>query len=190
MEGQSLKSDTKSAEKALSFFRKHPRAMIWNDCTRGFWKGLRKHPLCKCCLLPAWPMIPVCERNVNADSGSDQLGNADTQKWKSSGLIHGSELCLTGRLDKEVTAPADSLLGSALRPTGPQWIWIHIHPNERSLLRPTGYSAVETAEAMGWGRSGFESWLGSLIIQPSQVLKNLENGNFNACLTRLLSELK
>lgn len=55
LEGQGLKSDTKSAEKALSFFTKHPRGMSWNDCTMGFWKGLRKHSLCKRCLLPTCP---------------------------------------------------------------------------------------------------------------------------------------
>lgn len=71
VEGQGLKSDTKSAEKALSIFRKHPGGMSRNDCAMRFWKGLRKHSLCNCCLLPTWPMTLICGLNVNMGFSSD-----------------------------------------------------------------------------------------------------------------------
>lgn len=181
MEGHSLKSDAKSAEKALSFLRKHPRAMIWNDCTMAFWKGLRKHPLCKCCLLPTWPRIPVCGLNVNTDFDSEQLRPAGTQKWKSASPIHGSELCFTGR--------QILLLGPRLGPVGPAWMWRHSHTNQRPLFRTTCHSAVGAAGARVWDRSGFESRLCKLI-QPLLILKNLQNGGFHACFKRFYLERK
>ena len=75
----------------------------------GFWKGLKKHSLCRCCLLPTWPVTPVCRLNVNIGFGSDQPLTVGTQRQKSLSRSHESAICLTGQLDKEVMLPADPL---------------------------------------------------------------------------------
>lgn len=93
-------------------------------------------------------MIPVGGPNVHTDFGSDQLRTAGAQKWKSVSTTHGSELCLTGQLDKGVTRPADSPSGS--------WTWCcrphaDVNPQplqQEALFRPAGHSAAETAGAI------------------------------------------
>lgn len=79
----------------------------------GFWKGLRKHSLCRCCLLPTWPVTPGCSLNVKLGFGSDQLLTVGTQRQKSSSHSHESAICLTGQLNKEVMLPADPLAASS-----------------------------------------------------------------------------
>lgn len=81
-------------------FRKHPQDMSWNDCTTGFWKGLRKHSLCKCCLLPAWSLTPAHGLNVNF--GYNKHRSAGAQKWKSSSPNHELEIFLDGPFTKKV----------------------------------------------------------------------------------------
>lgn len=57
--GQGLKSDTGSAEKALSFFQKTPFRHELKWLYPGRWKELRKQSYCPCCLLSAWPVTSV-----------------------------------------------------------------------------------------------------------------------------------